>query len=297
MKRTLTYACSAVALLLVTIAIAAAQVRAQSSADAEAAAEAAWADAEAADAVAGAQAEAAAAQAQAVAAQAAAAAEQAVAAKVQAADIAVEAAAPVIKKIRTMELHRAWAPTGVSWERSAPDADTIKLIELDRKLSGEVAEIVAKFRNISDDEDRAVAGKALADAVTKQFTVRQQMREKQLEQLEEQVARLRGLQEQRTAQKDRIIADRVQQLIREATGLGWGETSDNFDFKFDVKVNSDALPFGVHSRIAAPARVMTLDAGAAAPVIITAEGDRLIRTDGSDEPFAGKPDSEGAPKK
>ena len=35
--------------------------------------------------------------------------------------------------------------------------------------------------------------------------------------------RLRKVQDERKNQRDRIIADRVQQLLRDAVGLGWGD--------------------------------------------------------------------------
>jgi hypothetical protein len=267
MKRTLYYGCPAVALVLMTIAIATAQSP-KEEAEAEAAAEAAVAEAEVA----------AAAQIEAAKAQAREAIDQARAAKkaveerhVRKAKVAVEAVAPIRKEVRVFERHPAWATAGVSWERSAPDEETMKLVDLDRKLSGKVAEIVAKFKDISEDEDREEAEKALADAVAEQFTVRQQMREKQLQQLEEQIERLRGLQDQRSEQKDRIIDDRVQQLIREATGLGWGETSDNFNFNYEFKVDTDVLPFGGPPRIEAPARIMLRPGADAAPVVMRSD--------------------------
>lgn len=295
MKRTLYYGCPAVALVLMTIAIATAQSP-KEEAEADAAVEAAVAEAEAA---AEAQIEAAKAQARDAIDQARAAKKAVEERRVRKAKVAVEAVAPIRKEFRVFERHPAWATAGVKWEHKAPDEETLKLVDLDRKLSGKVAEIVAKFKGISEGEDRDEAQSELADAVAEQFTVRQQMREKQLQQLEEQIERLRGLQDQRSEQKDRIIDDRVQQLIREATGLGWGETSDNFNFNYEFKVDADVMPFGGPARIEAPARIMLHSGADAAPMIITTEGDRLIRTDGGEDPFAGKPepDADAAPKK
>jgi hypothetical protein len=109
------------------------------------------------------------------------------------------------------------------WEQAAADPETAKLMGLDREKSDEIQVLAAKFKNLTDANERATAETELAELVTKQFMIRQQMREVQLAQLEEQVKRLRTTQTEREAQRDRIISDRVQQILRDAAGLGWGD--------------------------------------------------------------------------
>ncbi len=67
----------------------------------------------------------------------------------------------------------------------------------------------------------------LAEAVGEQFDRRQESKAKELKALEEQVIRLKELHAKRTQQRSRIIADRVNQILLEGEGLGWGtEVSD-----------------------------------------------------------------------
>jgi hypothetical protein len=137
---------------------------------------------------------------------------------------------------------------GPKWERRAADPEAVKLLELDRKLNGQIAELAAKYKSLTDDEQRADVAKELAARVGDQFTVRQSMRERDLVDLEEQVKRLRDLQDKRSAQRDRIVNDRVQHLIREAEGLGWGDAGNEFgggggdQFKFRLPPVPVAVP-------------------------------------------------------
>lgn len=54
------------------------------------------------------------------------------------------------------------------------------------------------------------------------FDARQSAREKELKQLEDQLVKPKAAQSKRTAQKERIVKDRVQQLINNVEGIGWG---------------------------------------------------------------------------
>jgi hypothetical protein len=92
----------------------------------------------------------------------------------------------------------------------------------DRELSVEVMNIVAKHGQTTDPSAQASLEKELSRPVEAQFLLRQEVRAKELKELEEQVKRLRAIHEQRAAEKDRIVQDRVRQLLRDSTGLGWG---------------------------------------------------------------------------
>jgi hypothetical protein len=126
------------------------------------------------------------------------------------------------------------------------------MMELYRKLSNQISELAAKYKSLSDDNERSAVEQELLARVNDQFTVRQALREKELMELEEQVKHLRDLHEKRNGQKDRIVGDRVQLLLREAQGLGWGDAGDEFggmsgggggvnfggDRKFDFKFST-----------------------------------------------------------
>ncbi len=143
---------------------------------------------------------------------------------------------------------------GGKWERRAADPEAVKLLEMDRKLGRQIAELAAKYKAIDDDDERQEVAEELAARVTDQFTVRQQMRERELGELEEQVKKLRALQDKRASQIKQIVGDRVQQLLREADGLGWGDGGGEFGAGEGGKTLD--LAFGVEApvRIAEPAQ-------------------------------------------
>jgi len=93
----------------------------------------------------------------------------------------------------------------------------------------QIQALVAQYGDLGDD--KLGEKKDLADQLTKlvneQFELRQENRENDLAALEEQVRRLREIHAKRNAQKDKIVADRVQQLLRNADGLGWGTDNVN----------------------------------------------------------------------
>lgn len=99
--------------------------------------------------------------------------------------------------------------------------------QADMVLEREVLSLVKKYADSKDDSAKAQIAKQLADVVGKQFDIRQEARQQELKKLEEQLARLRDVQAKRTALRDRIIGDRVQQIVREADGLGWGASDQS----------------------------------------------------------------------
>ncbi len=103
------------------------------------------------------------------------------------------------------------------------DEETIELMDQDRALGKGIAVAAARLRSARDEAERAELQQQIAAEVAQQFEVRQSIRERELEQLSAQIVRLRTLHDQRTAQKDRIVNDRVNQVLRDAVGLGWGD--------------------------------------------------------------------------
>lgn len=85
----------------------------------------------------------------------------------------------------------------------------------------EVVAIVMQLKSVEGAEKESVVAK-LKSAVGEQFDQRQIAKLKELQALEEQLARLKEIHSKRTQLRDQIIGDRVQQLIREVDGLGWG---------------------------------------------------------------------------
>jgi hypothetical protein len=95
----------------------------------------------------------------------------------------------------------------------------------DREQDAKSLELVFKLKDVTDQAARKTAIAELTEVVTNQFNARQKQREQELKQLEEQLKKLRSIQERREAARDEIIADRVRQLIKESEGLNWGSGS------------------------------------------------------------------------
>jgi hypothetical protein len=133
------------------------------------------------------------------------------------------------------------------------DEEGMRLAQLNGTFAGEIQQLELKLRDADDEEVAEEIEEALTEKVGQQFDVRQQMRERQLAALEEQVERLRKIHNERTDQRDRIVRDRVQQLIREAQGLGWGDAGEGEPFKMpwsaDTTWSNDAAPARIEKRI------------------------------------------------
>lgn len=107
-------------------------------------------------------------------------------------------------------------------------------------------QLFVEYQAASDDAAKNSILAKLTETVGQQFDARQSAREKELKQLEDQLVKLKAAQSKRTTQKDRIVKDRVQQLINNAEGIGWGGDSPSegaFQFQAEpVNVEGQLLP-------------------------------------------------------
>ena len=95
---------------------------------------------------------------------------------------------------------------------------------------GNIATILNQLKSVEGAEKEGVIAK-LKTAVGEQFDQRQDSKLNELVALEEQIKKLKEIHNKRTLQRDQIVGDRVQQLIREVDGLGWGtDIPDKSDF-------------------------------------------------------------------
>lgn len=92
----------------------------------------------------------------------------------------------------------------------------------DAELEHSVRILLGDYASKKDDDAKKKVVDEITEAVTKQFEIRQEARERELKRLEAQIKRLREMHQKRNEQKDRIITERVQQMIRDVDGLGWG---------------------------------------------------------------------------
>ncbi len=70
-------------------------------------------------------------------------------------------------------------------------------------------------------EDKRDIRKKLSDALSQQFDAHIKQQQKELEDLEKQIANLRSVLQKRIGAKSTIVERRVEQLIQDAEGLGW----------------------------------------------------------------------------
>ncbi len=121
---------------------------------------------------------------------------------------------------------------------TAGSESTLALVE--NNLDENVAGLARQLKTAEGAEKDAVAAK-LKSAVGEQFDQRQEGKAKELKALEEQLAKLKEIHNKRTLQRDQIIADRVQQIVREVEGLGWGTDSSDFPRLRSTNSSSDLL--------------------------------------------------------
>ena len=95
----------------------------------------------------------------------------------------------------------------------------------ERILEEQTRALVEEYRANSDTGKRAVAKDNLTAVVNEHFALRQAERQRELDELAKELDRLTALHERRQNQQDKIVADRVESLLREADGLGWGSSS------------------------------------------------------------------------
>lgn len=85
-----------------------------------------------------------------------------------------------------------------------------------------VQQLLAKYGTAADEADRAKLRVDITAAVAAQFDKRQELRELELKSLLEKLKRLREIQQRRANEKQLIVEARVDGLIRELEGVGWG---------------------------------------------------------------------------
>ena len=85
-----------------------------------------------------------------------------------------------------------------------------------------LAELVEKWKQAGNKADRAKIEQSLQAVLKEQFASRLGAHEKEIEQLEAEVKRLRDQLDLRRKKQGEIIEFRMEQILREAQGLGWG---------------------------------------------------------------------------
>jgi flagellar motility protein MotE (MotC chaperone) len=85
----------------------------------------------------------------------------------------------------------------------------------------ESMQLAQQYTKAAKPEEKQEIRKKLADLLAKQFDANLQQQQKELEDVEKQIADLRALLKKRVDAKTLITERRVDQLIQDAEGLGW----------------------------------------------------------------------------
>jgi hypothetical protein len=93
----------------------------------------------------------------------------------------------------------------------------------DEHLETWVSRALSIYAQTDDQESRTKQRDEISKGLDKIFDLRQQQRVKELHDLEARVQKLKVTLDQRAASKAEILKNRLDYLIREADGLGWGD--------------------------------------------------------------------------
>jgi hypothetical protein len=87
--------------------------------------------------------------------------------------------------------------------------------------TSESSQLAQQYVKATKEEEKRDIRKKLTDVLAKQFDQHVQKQQKELEDLEKQIADLRALVKKRQGAKEKIVERRIDQLVQEAEGLGW----------------------------------------------------------------------------
>lgn len=90
--------------------------------------------------------------------------------------------------------------------------------------SDAIHQLVDKWRQTAENDTtaRETIERELKTVLTAKFDEHQQERERQIEELQKRLDRLRQIQSRRASNKDDIIERHQQHLLLDAAGMGWG---------------------------------------------------------------------------
>ncbi|HEV7225322.1 MAG TPA: hypothetical protein VGN42_21630 [Pirellulales bacterium] len=140
-----------------------------------------------------------------------------------------------------------WATIPQPYGAAEPDdPEMAELRQADVALMQESEQLVAQYAATEDQEKRAALKTQLAESLAKHFDTQQQLRERELARVEARIKKLRELTQKRRDAQRTIVEQRLDQLLREADGLGWtppgnspyGAPATHLQPKMDYRYNS-----------------------------------------------------------
>src|SRR5438045_1190600 len=94
------------------------------------------------------------------------------------------------------------------------------------RVGEEAATLLSQFARTEDEEARAAIKSKLSGVLEKQFDLQQKRRQQEVARIEAQLKKLKDLIRKRSEARQTIIDKRLDQLLREAEGLGWTSESE-----------------------------------------------------------------------
>jgi len=88
-------------------------------------------------------------------------------------------------------------------------------------LAHESDQLARKLGDAKSDTDRSKIKEDLAQILEKQFDLRQKRHLDEIKALEEKIKKLKGLVDKRQENRREIVSNRLDQIMRDAMGLGW----------------------------------------------------------------------------
>ena len=105
--------------------------------------------------------------------------------------------------------------------QEAESDETTQLNHLDAQLGQQAESLVKQLADATDEKDRAKLTENLQETLTQQFDTQQKVRELEVVAIEARAKKLRDVINKRNDGRRSIIDKRLDQLLREAEGLGW----------------------------------------------------------------------------
>jgi hypothetical protein len=94
-----------------------------------------------------------------------------------------------------------------------------------RNVSQETVQLAQQYVKATKEDEKKEIRKKLTDVLSQQFDQRLQQQQKEIDDLEKQIASLKEVLKKRTAAKATIVERRIDALVQEAEGLGWNNPS------------------------------------------------------------------------
>ncbi|WP_165225380.1 hypothetical protein [Aquisphaera insulae] len=109
-----------------------------------------------------------------------------------------------------------------TWPASlARNKASLEFTAKENAIARQAETLARELESAESDTKRAEIKSKLGEALGKQFDLRQEKHQKEIEALEAQVKKLKDLVEKRKENRSEIISRRLDQIVREAQGLGF----------------------------------------------------------------------------